>query len=229
MIASGNASGQFYVYQLIDPRTGLPFYVGKGQGDRAWQHQRHVERQIGAHNSRKVDRIREILIAGFNVEVEIVAYYDLESDALDHEYRLVDSMPTLTNVAEGGAGGKTLTPEQRAKRLAIREKRIAAAKAKELEVRRRIYVERKRREFLSDLGGHAHADEINAWADGGFNIEVAVPPQEPRAPLEKPAHWDQMSQGAQRRWRQKRSKAMRGKTEPLGGRNVLGGRGALGI
>lgn len=30
----------FYVYRLLDPRTGLVFYVGKGQRFRAWHHQR---------------------------------------------------------------------------------------------------------------------------------------------------------------------------------------------
>lgn len=29
----------FYVYRLLGPRTGLVFYVGKGQRFRAWHHQ----------------------------------------------------------------------------------------------------------------------------------------------------------------------------------------------
>ena len=29
---------QLYVYMLVDPRNGIPFYVGKGQGIRAHAH-----------------------------------------------------------------------------------------------------------------------------------------------------------------------------------------------
>ena len=29
---------KWYVYRLIDPRNGETFYVGKGQGDRIFQH-----------------------------------------------------------------------------------------------------------------------------------------------------------------------------------------------
>lgn len=31
-------SNNFYVYELINPNTMLPFYVGKGRDRRAWGH-----------------------------------------------------------------------------------------------------------------------------------------------------------------------------------------------
>ncbi len=36
----------FYVYLLIDPRTNLPFYVGKGKGNRHKNHKKEFEEQI---------------------------------------------------------------------------------------------------------------------------------------------------------------------------------------
>lgn len=38
MAKSKQEQNRYYVYKLIDPRTGWPFYVGKGTGNRTWQH-----------------------------------------------------------------------------------------------------------------------------------------------------------------------------------------------
>jgi len=120
----------FYVYLLVDPRTGVPFYCGKGQRGRAWQHAIVVVRGDLSGNSRKVAKIQEILMRGGDVEIQIVAEYELENDALEHEFELVDSMPELTNIMPGGGlGGRRLTQEEITLRAKARADRIAARRA----------------------------------------------------------------------------------------------------
>lgn len=99
-----------YVYELWDPRTDRRFYVGKGQGDRAYQHQRQVLNGTARSNPAKIKIINEILAAGRQVEVRFVAEYAAEDDALDHEFHLVDSDPTLTNIAPGGIRVGAISP-----------------------------------------------------------------------------------------------------------------------
>lgn len=93
----------FYVYELRDPKNGVAFYVGKGQGDRAYQHQREVLNGKAINNPAKIAKIKEILDRGEQVEVVVVAEYAFEEDALDHEFHLIDTNLTLTNVMPGGA------------------------------------------------------------------------------------------------------------------------------
>jgi len=38
---------KFYVYRLIDPRSGVTFYVGKGQGNRVFT---HIHEQLGEND-----------------------------------------------------------------------------------------------------------------------------------------------------------------------------------
>ena len=33
---------KYYVYRLIDPRTGQTFYVGKGKGNRVFEHAKNA-------------------------------------------------------------------------------------------------------------------------------------------------------------------------------------------
>lgn len=103
----------YYVYRLIDPRNGNTFYVGKGQGNRVFD---HVKQQIklskniedennvdddNFRDSLKYETIRNIHKAGLEV-IHIIHRYKLtEEEALEVEAALIDCFPGLTNVKQG--------------------------------------------------------------------------------------------------------------------------------
>lgn len=86
----------FYVYELVDPRDGAVFYVGKGKGRRVEAHERQAAKGV---SSDKCDRIREIWAAGLSVQRVEVAYFKDEASAYDFEAERIAEYVTLTNVA----------------------------------------------------------------------------------------------------------------------------------
>lgn len=58
----------YYVYLYVDPRTGEPFYVGKGVGERVLAHFGDVK------DSEKTRLIAELRNAGMNPRLEILAH-----------------------------------------------------------------------------------------------------------------------------------------------------------
>lgn len=90
-----------YVYRLIDPRNGETFYVGKGKGNRVFDHARADI--SGDDLDDKLKRIREILLAGFEVSHVIHRHGMAVDVALEVEAALIDAYPGLTNIV-GGTG-----------------------------------------------------------------------------------------------------------------------------
>lgn len=92
---------RWYVYRLIDPRNGETFYIGKGSGNRVFDHARAdlANPDIGD----KLKRIREIQIGGFKVGHVIHRHGMEEKVAFEVEAALMDAYAGLTNVV-GGAG-----------------------------------------------------------------------------------------------------------------------------
>lgn len=75
---------KYYVYALVDPRDKRIFYVGKGTGDRVFQ---HAEDSLNENDeSLKLSTIREIHKAEKEVE-----YYILRHNLSDKEAYLVES------------------------------------------------------------------------------------------------------------------------------------------
>jgi len=92
---------KYYVYRLIDPRNGETFYVGKGLGNRVFQHCADELASEADELKDKLKRIREIKLAQFDVE-HVIHRHGMDSDtAFEVEGALIDAYPGLTNQADG--------------------------------------------------------------------------------------------------------------------------------
>lgn len=79
-----------YVYMLIDPRSNTPFYVGKGNNNRVFQ---HLDCAINNEDeiNLKYEQIRQILNSGNNVKHLIMRHGLKDDEAFNVECALIDS------------------------------------------------------------------------------------------------------------------------------------------
>jgi hypothetical protein len=113
-----------YVYLLVDPRSGRPFYAGRGRGDRCFDHVRAARRgaagdRAGSKRFPMLERIREIESGGRPVRIDLLRY------GLDPEQaRLVEGAAhdLLGLAGEPKAGSQRRPAGQVGTRLAKRAK-----------------------------------------------------------------------------------------------------------
>lgn len=104
---------KYYVYELVDPRDGAVFYVGKGCGNRIRRHVASARRGV-VDNAEKFRRISEIHADGMHVIERIHSWHESEDAAFLCERNLIKSLRgSLTNIVGG-----VVTNEQRAKQYA---------------------------------------------------------------------------------------------------------------
>lgn len=97
---------QCYVYRLIDPRNGETFYVGRGRGQRVFQHVTGTVDDADQYGvDPKVERINEIRALGMDVQHIIHRYGMSEAVAKEVEAALIDAYPGLVNRV-AGSGSK---------------------------------------------------------------------------------------------------------------------------
>lgn len=91
-----------YVYLLRDPQDGEVFYVGKGSGERVFQHARAALKPIQGMDL-KLARIQQILHGGRKVVTEILRYGMSEETAHEVEAAVIQAigLPNLLNLIEG--------------------------------------------------------------------------------------------------------------------------------
>ena len=79
-----------YVYLLIDPRDGRPFYVGKGRGVRMLAHGLEADDVEGDTDGAKLAHIRDIRAAGSEHEIWIARYGMTGAEYTAVEAALID-------------------------------------------------------------------------------------------------------------------------------------------
>lgn len=98
----------YYVYALVDPRTDKVFYIGKGRGNRVFEHCNFAIKNEDAE-SLKLNLIREIIAKGHTVRHYILRHKLTEKESLIVESALIDFLTypefnnesVLTNIASG--------------------------------------------------------------------------------------------------------------------------------
>lgn len=111
-----SANGDYYVYGLIDPRNNQLFYIGKGNGNRVFQHVAESGKNPDSEKD-KLQTIKSIEDCGQNVTHILINRGLTEAEAFASEASLINLMKflsndTLTNILSGHHTHACLTAEE---------------------------------------------------------------------------------------------------------------------
>ena len=109
------ALGDYYVYGLIDPRNNQFFYIGKGTGNRVFEHERE-SMNCPDSEKLKLKTISEIKARGLEVRKIIINSDLTEEEAYAAEASLINAFNYigkigLTNIAAGHHSAEALSVE----------------------------------------------------------------------------------------------------------------------
>ena len=160
---------EYYVYRLIDPRTGQTFYVGKGKNNRVFAHAHDALKDYEGKNyfvkeedddlSAKVKQIRSIHDAGLEVIMVIHRWGLDEETAYEVEAALIEAYAGLTNQQLGHGSSRGVLNVQTIQRvLSLEEFDDSNALNNE------YMIIKIKQEFLDLHDGNIYDTVRSAWA-----------------------------------------------------------------
>lgn len=157
--------GEYYVYGLIDPRTNQIFYIGKGSGNRVFEHEKE---SLNSPDSEKLKlkTISEIKAQGLDVIKIIINSNLTESEAFASEASLINafnyvSEVNLTNIVAGHHSSEALTVEEF-------EKYYGAEELKEDDIKHKILMIKINKLY----GRNMPSDELYDTVRGVWNASL---------------------------------------------------------
>lgn len=99
----------FYTYQYCHPITIIPFYIGKGSGNRMYDHL--IEAKYSSHKNKHFENsIKLLWKQGLDPVIQLLSTFEDEAAAYDEEERLIQvhgrqiDGGSLCNITLGGRG-----------------------------------------------------------------------------------------------------------------------------
>lgn len=131
------ALGDYYVYGLIDPRNKQLFYIGKGSGNRVFEHEKESKQSLNSEKP-KLKIVSEIEKAGLEVEKVIIHWNLTEKEAFAAEAALINAFNyvngcQLSNIFAGHHSAEALSVDSF-------EEQYGAEELKESDIHHRIMV-----------------------------------------------------------------------------------------
>lgn len=163
--------GDYYVYGLIDPRTNQIFYIGKGTGNRVFEHEKE---NLNSPNSEKLKLkiISEINALGLDVKKIIINSNLTESEAFVAEAALINAFNyvsdvALTNIAAGHHSAEALSVEDF-------EKIYGAEELREGDIRHKILVIKINKLYRRDISADELYDSVRGVWRASMNNAQSV-------------------------------------------------------
>jgi hypothetical protein len=166
---------KYYVYLLIDPRDQQVFYVGKGQGDRCFQHVVEARKTTAdsAGDYPKLVRIRDIERAGLQVTIELLRHgledeqtaFAVEAAAIDLLGRIYSQEASFVDPSWARVLDVRIHGQARGKGLTLVDEANSAygARVVEFDPSHRIMLVRVARQFHPGIGDEALYKATREW------------------------------------------------------------------
>lgn len=110
---------KYYVYELIDPRNNIPFYVGKGTSKRMYYHFNRIKKNNIIHNKDLQRKLKELIKENLEPIYKKILETNSPEKAYNKEIKLIKEIGrnNLCNWTDGGEGcyGRKLSEETKLK------------------------------------------------------------------------------------------------------------------